>query len=438
MERSPAAFAAHRLIGMLSVTALCVAPLLASAADVPLTLPEAQRQAVERSQLLVARYAAIAGAREMAIAAAQLPDPVAKMQINNLPIDGEDRFSLTRDFMTMRSIGVMQEFTRSDKRKARAERFERDADKSNAESVLDTATIQRDTALAWLDRYYAESMAAVVAEQRLAAVSEIEAAEGAYRAGRGSLADILAARSALVGFDDRASELSRRASAATINLARWIGDGARAPLAGKPDIDTLRVDIQSLDADIRHHPQIALLDQREAIAAADVKIAQAAKQVDWSLEVMYSQRGSAYSNMISLELSVPLQWDRPHRQEREVTAKLAMLDEVRAEREDMLRAYAAELRAMRVEWENNRERRNRYQRELLPLAEERTQAIVGAYRGAKASIADVLMARRGEIDVRTQTLQLEWDTARLWAQLNFLTPDDSVSRANRTLSRSRQ
>ena len=438
MERSPAAFAAHRIIGMLGVAALCVVPLLASAADVPLTLPEAQRQAVERSQLLVARYAAIAGAREMAIAAAQLPDPVAKMQINNLPIDGEDRFSLTRDFMTMRSIGVMQEFTRSDKRKARAERFERDADKSNAESVLDAATIQRDTALAWLDPYYAESMAAVVVEQRVAATSEIEAAEGAYRAGRGSLADILAARSALVGFDDRASELSRRASAATINLARFIGDGARASLVGKPDIDTLRVDIQSLDSDIRHHPQIALLDQREAIAAADVKVAQAAKQVDWSLEVMYSQRGSAYSNMISVELSVPLQWDRPHRQEREVAAKLAMLDEVRAEREDRLRAYAAEIGAMRVEWENNRERRNRYQRELLPLAEERTQAIVGAYRGAKASIADVLMARRGEIDVRTQTLQLAWDTARLWAQLNFLTPDDSVSRANRTLSRSRQ
>jgi outer membrane protein TolC len=438
MERSPAAFAAHRIIGMLGVTALCVAPLLASAADVPLTLPEAQRQAVERSQLLVARYAAIAGAREMAIAAAQLPDPVAKMQINNLPIDGEDRFSLTRDFMTMRSIGVMQEFTRSDKRKARAERFERDADKSNAESVLDTATIQRDTALAWLDRYYAESMAAVVAEQRLAAVSEIEAAEGAYRAGRGSLADILAARSALVGFDDRASEFSRRASAATINLARWIGDGARAPLAGKPDIDTLRVDIQSLDADIRHHPQIALLDQREAIAAADVKIAQAAKQVDWSLEVMYSQRGSAYSNMISLELSVPLQWDRPHRQEREVTAKLAMLDEVRAEREDMLRAYAAEL-------PRDARRVGEQPRAPQPLSARAAAARRGAYaghrrayRGAKASIADVLMARRGEIDVRTQTLQLEWDTARLWAQLNFLTPDDGASRTNRTLSRSRQ
>jgi hypothetical protein len=35
---------------------------------------------------------------------------------------------------------------------------------------------------------------------------------------------------------------------------------------------------------------------------------------------------------------------------------------------------------------------------------------------------DVLQARRGEIDVRVASLQLETDTARLWAQLNFLYP----------------
>ena len=40
---------------------------------------------------------------------------------SNLPINGEDRFSLTQDFMTMRSVGVMQEITRSDKLKARNE-----------------------------------------------------------------------------------------------------------------------------------------------------------------------------------------------------------------------------------------------------------------------------------------------------------------------------
>ena len=48
------------------------------------------------------------------------PDDIAlKAGVSILPINGEDRFSLTRDFMTMRSVGVMQEFTRGDKRKAR-------------------------------------------------------------------------------------------------------------------------------------------------------------------------------------------------------------------------------------------------------------------------------------------------------------------------------
>jgi outer membrane protein TolC len=90
---------------------------------------------------------------------------------------------------------------------------------------------------------------------------------------------------------------------------------------------------------------------------------------------------------------------------------------------------------MIAEWENNRERRTRYERELLPLAAERTQATLGAYRGAKSAITDVLIARRSEIDLRVQALQLEMDTARLWAQLNFLFPEgDAATHAgvNRT------
>jgi len=91
----------------------------------------------------------------------------------------------------------------------------------------------------------------------------------------------------------------------------------------------------------------------------------------------------------------------------------------------VLRTHTAEVRAMIAEWENDRERSVRYRRELLPLATERTHATMGAYRGAKASITDVLIARRNEIDVRLQALQLEMDTARLWAQLNYLVPDDA-------------
>ena len=419
---------AHKIASRLPAALLMTLVSMASAlAQIPLTLADAQRQAIERSRMLVAQDSAVIASREMAVSAAQLPDPVAKLGINNLPVNGEDRFSVTRDFMTMRSVGLMQELTRAEKREARAARFEREADKSLADKSVTIAAIQRDTAIAWLDRYYAEAMSTVVSEQSRAAAAEIEAAEGAYRAGRGSLSDLLSARAASVALDDRASELSRKVRAAKIALARWLGGAAEAPLAGRPVIDTIRLDLTTLDADINHHPELAVLARKEDVAAAEVRIAQANRKADWSVELMYSQRGPAYSNMISVGVSVPLPWDRNNRQDREVASKLAMLDQARAEREDMLRAHAAELRAMIAEWENDRERSARYERELLPLASERTQATVGAYRGAKASITDVLLARRGEIDVRMQALQLEMDTARLWAQLNFLLPESGAA-----------
>jgi outer membrane protein TolC len=412
--------AASRALAICIVTT-ALAPVAAVAADRPLTLPQAQRLAVERSRLLSAQDSAAAAAREMAVVAEQLPDPVASISINNVPVSGADAFSLSRDFMTMRSIGVMQELIRPDKRRARAARFEREADKAIAEKAAVVVITERDTALAWLERYYAEGQAAVVAEQARQARLELDAAETAYRSGRGGLAEILTARSALVSLDDRASELRRRVAAAKIALARYVGDTADAPLGARPAIDALRLDRHSLDAELDDHPVIAALGRREELAAADVHLAQANRKADWSVQVMYSQRGSAFPDMVSLGVSVPLQWDRPKRQDRELAARLAMLDQVRAEREDGVRAHRAEVHAMLVEWENGKERSARYDAELLPLATQRTEATLAAYRGAKATLTDVLLARRNEIDVRMQALQLEGETARAWAQLNFLT-----------------
>jgi outer membrane protein TolC len=52
-------------------------------------------------------------------------------------------------------------------------------------------------------------------------------------------------------------------------------------------------------------------------------------------------------------------------------------------------------------------------------------ATIAAYRGGKANLSDVLGARRNEIDVRIQALQLAAETARWWAQINFLLPSDA-------------
>lgn len=396
----------------------------AYAAETPLTLGEAQRRAVERSRQLAAHGFAVSASREMAIAAGQLPDPVFKLGIDNLPVDGEDRFSLTRDFMTMRRIGVMQELTRGEKRRLRAERFELEAQKGLAEQAATLAIIQRDAALAWLDAYYAEAMARVIAEQRVRGLQEVQASEAAYRAGRGNQADVFMVRSALATLDDRAAELERRVRTARTLLARWTGDIEVRVLGESPPLDTLRLSAHDIHEQLANHPEIAVFSKQEEMAAADARFARAGKRPDWTVELAYSQRGPAYSNMVSLGVSVPWPWDPANRQDREVAAKLAVAQQAAAQRDEALRKHVAEVQAMLQEWESNRGRLVRFEREIVPLALERADATLAAYRGGKSSVNDVLAARRNELEVRLQVLQLEAETARLWAQLNFLFPED--------------
>lgn len=410
------------LTGYLAVLATALtlaAPALAADA---LSLAEAQRLAIERSREITAQDAAVTASREMAVAAGRLPDPVLKIGVDNLPVSGPDRGSFTADFMTMRRIGVMQEITRSDKRSFRAERYQREADKGLAEKDKTIANVERAAAIAWLDRYYAEAMASVIASQREEAQREREAADAAYRAGRASQADGLSARAAVAQFDDRMDDAARRVRSAKISLARWVGDIADQPLSGQPAIDTIRLDPASLDTQLAHHPEIAVLNKQVDVAATEAKLAEANKKSDWTVEVGYAQRGPGYSNMISFGVSVPLQWDQKNRQDRELAAKLVTAEQARAERDEMLRAHTAQTRVMLTEWQTNRERLARYSRELIPLAQERSVATLAAYRGGKAMLAEVLAARRSELDVRLSGLQLEADTARLWAELNFLFP----------------
>ncbi len=225
-----------------------------------------------------------------------------------------------------------------------------------------------------------------------------------------------------MALEDRTAELRRKVATAKFALARWIDEDANRPLGERPPIDSVPLHAHTLASELETHPEIVSMTRQEQMAQTEARLAQANKKPDWSVELMYQQRGSAYSNMVSIGVSVPLPWDQPHRQDRELASKLAMAEQMKARRDDMLRAHVAEVRAMLAEWESDHERQARYRDRLVPLARERTEAALAAYRGGKSSLADVLSARRSEVEVRMQTLLLEMETARAWAQLAFLIP----------------
>lgn len=115
-----------RTIGGFAGAACVVVLALQASAQQALTLDETQRLALGRSQQLVANDAAAAAVRDLRVSAGQLPDPVLRVGVENVPLSGPARLSLSRDDMTMQRIGVMRELTSSDKRRLREERVQSD------------------------------------------------------------------------------------------------------------------------------------------------------------------------------------------------------------------------------------------------------------------------------------------------------------------------
>ena len=87
---------------------LSLAGLLGLAQAAPLTFNSEIEQAVNTSPTLVAQRAQIGANQSAAMPAGALPDPKLFVGIDNYPITGPMRGSLTQDFMTMQKVGVMQ------------------------------------------------------------------------------------------------------------------------------------------------------------------------------------------------------------------------------------------------------------------------------------------------------------------------------------------
>lgn len=396
----------------------------AQASSSRLTLEAALDAAQARSATLQAQDAASRAAREMAVAAGRLPDPVLRLSVDNLPIEGPMRYSLTDDFMTMRSVSLMQTFTGSEKRQARSARYEREAEAVSSMHSMQKARLSAQTARAWFERYFQEKMLALLQRQREEAKRVGEAVESAYRGGRSSQADVLAAHTAVARIDDRMHAARADLANAQALLRRWVGEVAIQPLGSPPAIHRTRLSGHLLPQQIDLHPDIAVMNARERIALAEADVAKQNKSADWSWSLMVSKRGSQFGDMVSLGVSIPLQWDQARKQDRELSASLQRVEQLRLEREEMRREHLFEVQRLLANWRSNLTRLDDYDKTLIPLATERVHATESAFRGGKANLASVLEAQRMVTDTRLERLRIEQQTAAWWAELEFLIPED--------------
>lgn len=413
-------------IGLATLTAAAVfmGSLSARAADNPLSLVEALAIAMRDSPLLAAQRAGVAAAGEYTISARELPDPKLKLGIDNFPLDGSDKYSLTRDFMTMRKIGIAQEFPRAEKRELKGRRAGHQLAREQAMLGDVRAALRRDVATAWLERYYAGLMTKLVEEQYGETVLQRDALQAGVAANRTTLTERIALDSTLQMLLNRRAEFDKQAVRAQAMLSRWLSEAARRPLLPLSPLE--HTTAGAADTHAPNHPHLQSLDRQIDIAQSEADLAKAATKPDWGLELSYAQRGSAYSNMLSVQISIDLPLFAERRQSRESAARAAQVEQARALREDALRLHLAEAAAAQAEFDSSTARLKRFDDALLPLARDNAMVALAAYRGGLSSLAAVLEARRMEIDLRLQKLQLAAEQGRARAQLMYFLPEETA------------
>src|SRR5213594_671877 len=208
------------------------APLAYAASTEPLPLAEALKIGEKISPRLAAQGAALAAATELVPRASELPDPKLRIGVDNLPVNGADRFRYDADFMTMRKIGVMQDFPNGEKRRLRGERaaLERDVEAANLDAQR--AGLRREIALGWLELYFAQQARAPLVELVGELQLQLDTVSAAIAAGRQNTADALALRGAGVVAQDRVIEQDRTIARARYALAGWLRDEASRPYPG--------------------------------------------------------------------------------------------------------------------------------------------------------------------------------------------------------------
>jgi outer membrane protein TolC len=398
----------------IALVALCL-PALSSAG---LSFDDATRLARDQAPSLVAQSSALAGAQAAQPAAAALPDPRLTLGVDNLPISGPDRYSLTRDFMTMQRIGLMQEVPNRGKREARVAGAQARVEREQAVLAVAQLAVQREAALAWLAVHFAERRAAQLVELERENRILLDTLDARVAAGKAMPAEGTMARQEALALADRRDDVQRDVAKARAALRRWVGARADEALEGGPP--ALAVQPDAVRAGLHRHAEVAPYAPMQAMAQSELSEARAEQNGDWGWEVSYNKRGSQYGDMVSFQFSFDLPWQKDQRQQPQIAARLKEVQRIEAERDETIRRHREEIESQLAELLALDTQRDRLERSGQPLAAERVALAMASYQAGRADLGAVLTARREAIDTGLRLIDLDMQRAALRVRLTTL------------------
>jgi outer membrane protein TolC len=405
----------------LRVPALCVALAFASVAahaqEAAVTLDAAIQAATSNSASMQAAQASVRASSQAAVKAGQLPEPAISAGIDDLPINGQQGFTIGQNILTMRRIGIEQEWVSREKRQLRSALADSEVGRERAGYLGQLANVRQQTAVAWLNAIYAKQAISLQRELLDHMNDELAATQASYRGAKASAADVVQAKGMLAQTQDQLLKAQQTFQTALIGLSRWTANPVTDVTGDPPAPESY---VSSLPPDELRQVQPALVAAARDIdvADADTAVASSNRSPNWTWNVSYSQGGDN-ARFVSVGVRIPLPLNRKNVEDRDVAEKGELATRARLMYEDELRQVQADIRTEAATLASGRERIANLSEALLPAADQRVQLAVAAYKGGAGSLADTFAARRAQIDAELQVLDLKREISQTWAQLEY-------------------
>ncbi len=417
-QRNPACGAALIMLALLSV------PYLAFAGESgPLSLPEAERIALDGDPSVAASLARSEALEEDAVADGQLPDPKLRTGLYNLPLDS---FDVRQEPTTQLRVGIQQAIPRGDTLRYSQARTRERANAETAKAGVAANRAVRSVRETFLEIHYQLAAARIVLESLGLFTGLVDITESQYGAGLVSQQDVLRAQLELSQLDDRITRIRNAEEAARANLSRWIEQAAWRPLAsGFPKLPPLPPR-DALESALERHPEIAALSARIASHQQAVHVAREQYKPGWGLGVEYRKRfgdnpdGSSRTDMAAVMLTVDLPLFTENRQDRRLAASQKQADAAHLDRTRSYRELRRTLALEYANWTRLGEREALFETRLVKEAQSNADASLNAYQSGISEFTTLMRARITELDIRLKALRVRVDRAKAQARLLYL------------------
>lgn len=411
-------------VAAVAVSSPARAQIIGSAPASPeqlLTLAEALRLAADEQPSVAAFQSEAQAAEQAAVAARTLPDPSLTAGLQNYPVTGRTAFDPTRDDMTMFTVGFMREQVRRSRREADAARLRAEALVSRTGATAQELRVRRDVMIAWINAVEARAKQRLLARLVSDLIVNRQVITAGIPTGSSTPATALEAQAEVALAQAQLAEARGQEARARAEMRRWVGSAAARPV---PDaIPAFAApDEVAMTPSLGDHPYVGVAEAQGEAARRQIDVARNERKPNLTWSVMYGLR-PRYDDMISAQVSIPLQINRRNFQDRRIAEASARADAARLRAEDARRELEGAWGTAQADYRSADAQLAVIDTQAVPSLEASFKAAEARYASGQGSLEVSLTLVRRYVEVTVQSLEQQGRRARAAAELAYLSQD---------------